>query len=1183
ESDQIVFTVTKTGTKTGNIVINGRVQGTDLNQASTVIDDTFDGGRGGIVVQTPAQVAVTASLPSQPKVTKGQGLTVRIAIVNTGGSDVAINLAGANPSFNPASGWNITGPTVLQGGGTILEAGAVDTLVVPVLAGNPGATRIDAVVPWTETNSSHTGSFSTSASGTGYGSILSQARSNLSVTLAVINAPNPAEVNVNQAFNVQVTVHNSGEADAASVVAGLATNGTSTILPVAPLALVPGGQNVAYQLPVQASAVTNPAEMFTGTIISGVDANSGLGTLVDYTQSSNNKATVAIQTPATLNIMAAHPSQPTVTRSQAIPWKVVVAVQNAGQADVDLTPPAASDLGFSIAGATKIDYIVQAPTKFASGLAGWRLAGGATDSLAYDVITTGADTGTVDITLGVGGKDRNDPTQILSDSGATSVRVQDVAGLFIASTVPVGTFNHASVARDTVNTNFAYEIHVTVQNSGGELVDSVGVQLAKDGGSTVKPASLKRVSIAAGASHEFVYGITAPSSPTALETFTSSIMPGVKSHNSGVTVTPQAPLDNTHLVVVETRANLSLGLAITAPPGATGGVVSPNQVFTMSAQVSNLGQAGLSGPAEVTLTVPSGFSVQEQVQRAFAANTPVTWTVTAPPAPQAALDFACTINTVPNDVNTAATAFVSKLNATSSVSVGTGGALAGPAVSLTAPAGAQDDTLSVSQSFTLHAVVTPTSETQSVVATLSVPIGFNIIGGSAVSLGDGNGQPKTHDFSLIAPSNATASAPLFVTFTGIDKNSGDPVPSSADTVLATVVPRTSLTLSASITAPPDAIDNSVAIATPFTVTAVVANDPGAADIAAPGNLKITLPPGYSLGAGETAIKPFVVATPVAWIVNANSQPSGPDQIAITISSVPLDENSGVAARVATGTANIAIVTEGAAVSVSDVSKSLNVGTAVAPGGATNLDIMAFQIAYNVTDPNVNPAEVDTIAFTVLDKNDKALGASAVASTIKRLAVDLGGSQAYEVVNPGTNPVVVSFVGGGSDRNINPDGSITARVYLDLGSNPRATEIKLRVHGGGMVVRDPGSGQALGVTDEQGRPLDGQITSGSLVILSSNFEEYAHNYPNPFRAGSAETRIAYFMDAPASVSIRIFDVTGALVYEESIPASDPRAQKGPQEATWDGRNMKGDVVRNGIYICVLSAGPHSAKIRIAVAK
>src|SRR5206468_2652695 len=102
--------------------------------------------------------------------------------------------------------------------------------------------------------------------------------------------------------------------------------------------------------------------------------------------------------------------------------------------------------------------------------------------------------------------------------------------------------------------------------------------------------------------------------------------------------------------------------------------------------------------------------------------------------------------------------------------------------------------------------------------------------------------------------------------------------------------------------------------------------------------------------------------------------------------------------------------------------------------------------------------------------------------------------------------------GGNDRKINPDGSIDATVILDLDPSPRATELRVNVRGAGMVVRDPGSPQKLGVTNAQGQPLD--IKSGPLVVLSSNFAEYAHNYPNPFSAGNVDTKIAYFLDAPA---------------------------------------------------------------------
>ena len=1189
EVGQLVFTVTQTGTQTGSIVISGKVGGQDVN-AVPVSDDTFDGGRGGVLVQTPPAVAIIAIHPSQPVVTQGQDLLgIRVVFANTGGADVAINLAGTNASFNPPQGWAPGTTGTLQGGGNILEGGAVDSLVILSRAGTtPGIARLDASSPWTEINSGTTGTASTASSG--FGQVLIEAKADVRVLTTVSASPNPNAVNVNQAFNIQVTVQNRGEAAAKNVVVSMTRSGTSTILPVVPVALVPGGQSVSYLQPITAAAVPNGSETFTTSLDSAVDENSGLSdtdNMVIISGGVDRTATLAVETPAAVTITQPHPSQPSVTRKQTNPWNVTVALHNTGQADANLTPPAAGDLDFSIAGSTKIDYIVQAPSKFGSGATGWTLAGGATDSLVYDIVSTGNDTGTVDIALGVAGNDRNDPPKAVGDTGATSVRVQDAAGLAIVSTFPVGTFNHADASRDIVNASFPFEVHATVQNSGGEDVDSVRVQLGSSLGapSAIAPATLKRQSIAAGASRDFVFRITAratPITPTDLETFTSSILPGVISHNTSQPVIPQQALDDKHNITVQKRADLNLNLFVASPPGSVGGVVGSNQLFTLGARVSNpVGAADLSGPAVVTLTPPAGFNVTDPLLQTFAVNDTVLWSVTAPSTAQSAANFSCTISTTPNDVNTAAAAFVSKATDTQSVTVSTGGALVSPTVTLTAPAGAADDTLSVGQNFTLHAAIT-VNHVKTVVATLSMPGGYSVIGGTGSVHNFPNAAGlRQVDFNVSAPLLPSASDELFVTFAALDTITGAPVPSAADTVVTTVVPRTSLAVSAAVTAPPEALDNTVAVSTQFTITATVANVAGAADIAAPGNLTLTLPARYSLASGQVAIKPFTAGVPVLWVVNASAQPSGPDQFAVTISTIPADENSGQPAQVTTGTANIAMVTEGSAVSVRDVSSAQNVGTGVAPGGATNLDILAFQITYNVTDTNVSPAEVDTVALTIIDKSGAALGPNVVAQTLKRLALDLGGATPYEVLNPGTNPVIISLKAGGTDRQINPDGSINAVVYLDLDPSPRATEFRVRVLGTGMVVRDPGSPQKLGVTDAQGQALD--LKSGPLVILSSNFEEYAHNYPNPFRAGSDETRIAYFMETPASVSIKIYAITGDLVHEESIPSSDPRAQSGPQETTWDGRNDKGEVVRNGVYVCVLNAGSKNAKFRIAVAK
>ncbi len=1178
-SGTIDFKVNQTGTTPGDIVINGRVEGRDLNLSQIVFDDTFDGGRGSITVQSAAAVAVTAIHTSQPKVTAGQTAPwdVRAVLHNSGTAGVNVDLAASHIDFN---GLKMAGAT-LVGGGSTLSGGATDSLLFQVTqTGVAGSPRIDATVPWIEPNTSHVDSSRTTVSG--FGHVTVQTPPVLRITTTSTVAANTPNVNTNQNFSVAVQVQNTGQADARDVALGMTSNGSSAIPVIPSIPSIPGGQTVPVSLPVTASG-TAASELFTTRLNGATDVNSGQNDLATLATALDSTTTAVIQTPAGLDITTVRASQASVTQGQSNAWSVTVALHNTGGADVDLTPPAASNLSFMIAGGgTQIDYVVQPPTTFGSGAPGWRLAGGAVDSLVYTIASTGSEVGTLNIDASEAGTDRNQPTLPVSDTGTTSVSVQPVAGLSIASTVGVGTVNHANANRDTVNTNFAYEIDVTVQNTG-ETVDSVLVDLQSDDhASSIQRASDIRQSIDANASHEFVFRITAPGTPDALETFTASILPGVKSHNSGQPVTPQPPVDNLHVVVTEGPANLVATLGISAPPGAKGGFVSPSQVFTIAGKVTNTGDAGLASTIGVTLTPPGGFVVTPPLVRTAAPGDSVKWTVTAPSTQQASQNFVVAITTTPNDRNTGAPANVQTGTAQVGVTVSAGGALASPGIAITSPAGAVDGTVSATQQFVVHATVTPSSDTQNIVATLTAS-GFQIVGSSVFNMGNGTGAQKSHDYTVNAPSLPSTAAPIFVTFTGTDKNSGLPVPSSTDTVMVTTVARANLSVSALVTAPPDATDNTVSVGTPFTVSASVTNVAGAAGLATAGTLTMTLPAGYTFASGQTAAKSFTTATPVTWQVNAAPQPTGPEQIRIDITGVPPDENSGLPAVVTTGTATIAMVTEGSAVAVSDVSSSANLAEDVAPAGATGLNLLAFRIAYNATDSNVPAAEIDTIAVTVVDKDGKPLGPGTVAQTLARVTVDLGGAQPYEVVNPSTNPVVLSVLAGGSDRTIPPNTFATAIVGVDLKANPKATQFKVGLRSGGLVVRDPQSGQPLSVTDTQGRLLDGQITSKQLVVLSSNFAEYAHNYPNPFRAGSEDTRIAYVLDKPTTVNVKIYSMAGDLVWEETIPNGDARAQAGPQETKWNGRNGNGDVVRNGLYICVLNAGSKSTKFRIAVAK
>lgn len=1185
-TDQLVFRITRTGNATGVIVISGRVEGTD-GTAAVVSDDTFDGGRGSIAVVSAAAVTVLATHTSQPRVTAGQTTAwdVRVVVTNTGGGSVNLNLATSDITFAGPADWTVATPPVFLGNGNPLQGGEVDSLgfTVTATSATAGTRQIDASVPWQDINTLATGTANTNTSG--FGSIVVQTPVAIRVTTTTSQSPNPAAVNLGQSFAVRVQVENTGQADARDVALELTRSGSSTITPISPITEVASGQTVTRDFTVDAAGTPNAAETFTSAIIAATDENSGQPappqTAVDGT------AIVAIQDPAAFDITNVRPSQATVTRNQTAPWTVTVRVRNTGTAGAVLAAPAASDVAFDIGGSTKTDYVVQPPTAFASGLPGWTLAGGIIDSLIYNVSVTGVDTGLVNVTATNDGTDRNDPSINFSDNGTANVLVQLPAGFAIASTVSVGPVNNASADRDTVNTGFAYEVHVTVDNSG-EAVDSVLVQLTSNLGagtrSTIAPKSNRRQQIDVDGNHRFEFRITAPTNPVVLETFTATILPNVRSRNTGLVVAPQPQLDNRHDVVTQRRADLVMNLT------SASGAVSTNQVFTMNATVTNAGQAGVSGTAEMTLALPAGFihvnpGGTEPLTRAFSIGSPVTWQIQAPAAAQPSQNFSTTISTVPDDRNTGNAAFASQPADQFGVAVVAGGAFTTPSLAVTAPTGAVDRTVSVGQNnIVVTAGVTATSSTESISAALTVPAGFSIVGASTrtVGTGTGNGTQQTVTFGIIAPAVAGV-GDVFVTFTGVDVNAQQPVPTAADTVTITTVASAALSTSASVTAPPEATDNNVTIGTTFTVTANVANAPGAAGIASPGTLTISLPTGYTLAGGEVAAKAFTIAVPVQWQVNAPSQPSGPDQVNVDITTTPPDENSGQPAQVVDGTATIAMVTEGSAVSVRDVSSALGIDVGPVPAGAANIDLLGFEIAYNVSDASVADARIDTLAITLVGSDGTPLGPGTVAATLSRLTIDIGGASPFEVTDPSTNPVMVSFLAGGAERMIAPDAVRNAVVSVSLDASPRATEFSVGLRTGGVVVRDDQSNQRLGVTDSQGQPLDGVITSEPLVVLSSSFDEYVHNYPNPFRAGSQDTRIAYFLQSAGSVSVKIYALNGDLVYEENIPSGDARAQAGPQETTWSGLNGSGEVVNNGIYVCVLNAGGKAAKFRIAVAK
>jgi hypothetical protein len=79
-----------------------------------------------------------------------------------------------------------------------------------------------------------------------------------------------------------------------------------------------------------------------------------------------------------------------------------------------------------------------------------------------------------------------------------------------------------------------------------------------------------------------------------------------------------------------------------------------------------------------------------------------------------------------------------------------------------------------------------------------------------------------------------------------------------------------------------------------------------------------------------------------------------------------------------------------------------------------------------------------------------------------------------------------------------------------------------------------------------------------------------NYPNPFHPPLEGTTVAYVLSDDASVTLRIFTLSGDLVRREVFVRGGPGGQAGQNQWVWDGRNGSGTVVASGGYVVLLEA-------------
>ena len=208
-----------------------------------------------------------------------------------------------------------------------------------------------------------------------------------------------------------------------------------------------------------------------------------------------------------------------------------------------------------------------------------------------------------------------------------------------------------------------------------------------------------------------------------------------------------------------------------------------------------------------------------------------------------------------------------------------------------------------------------------------------------------------------------------------------------------------------------------------------------------------------------------------------------------------------------------------------------------------------------------------------------------------------------VVKPGV-PARIEFASSPVWVGGNKVANLTARVE-DLYDNgvPNAPMAFALINGTGTLTPIDNSTDANGVARASFlSPRQPEFdllraTSGALsqdLTLQTAFVDpgaaggHITNYPNPFHPPVQGTTLAWKLDDNATVRLRIFTLSGDLVFERSFPSGGTGGVAGLNEWVWDGSNGSGRTVSSGGYLALLEAQGsgetmHIMRRRIAVVR
>ena len=174
---------------------------------------------------------------------------------------------------------------------------------------------------------------------------------------------------------------------------------------------------------------------------------------------------------------------------------------------------------------------------------------------------------------------------------------------------------------------------------------------------------------------------------------------------------------------------------------------------------------------------------------------------------------------------------------------------------------------------------------------------------------------------------------------------------------------------------------------------------------------------------------------------------------------------------------------------------------------------------------------------------------------------------YMLSDTTENPLQIDFTQiadllGGSDSKF----VILAEFQDEVANRGFRTVLK------NIDVYDPGTDTQLEVIDYQGMDIEDseEMESRAITVVSDDPKETFGNYPNPFGRTYKNTNIIFQLEDASDVDVRIFTLIGEPVWHRSYSGLPPGVYE--NMIRWDGKNDRGYVVLNGVYLCIMDVNP-----------